>query len=52
VGDIQTTYRIAVSGLLTVGIATGTVKLDVAVAGVTCVADLKWTAAAATLTGP
>ena len=46
------TYRVVVSGLLTVGIATGSVKLDVefAVAGTTytCTTpDLRWTAAAA-----
>ena len=51
------TYRVVVSGLLTVGIATGSVKLDVefAVDGKTyaCTTpDLRWTAAAATLTGP
>ena len=51
------TYRIAVSGLLTVGIATGSVQLDVelAAAGTTyaCAAPgLRWTAAAAALTGP
>jgi hypothetical protein len=51
------TYRIAVSGLLTVGIATGSVEVDVglAAAGTTyaCAAPgLRWTAAAAVLTGP
>jgi hypothetical protein len=51
------TYRVVVSGLLTVGIATGSVELDVefAVAGAAyaCTTpDLRWTAAAATLTGP
>jgi hypothetical protein len=50
-------YRIVVSGLLTVGIATGSVQLSVelAVAGAayTCTSpDLRWTAAAAALTGP
>ena len=51
------TYRIAVSGLLTVGIATGAVQLEVefaaSVATYTCAAPgLRWTAAAAVLTGP
>jgi len=51
------TYRIVVSGLLTVGIATGAVQLDVELAGAgttyACTApDLRWTAAAAALTGP
>ncbi len=51
------TYRVVVSGLLTVGIATGSVKLDVefavAAAAYTCTTpDLRWTAAAAALTGP
>jgi len=51
------TYRIVVSGLLTVGIATGSVQVDVelALAGATytCSAPgLRWTAAAAALTGP
>jgi Ca2+-binding RTX toxin-like protein len=50
-------YHVVVSGLLTVGIATGSVRLDVklAVGGTTyaCAApDLRWTAAAAALTGP
>jgi Ca2+-binding RTX toxin-like protein len=50
-------YRVVVSGLLTVGIATGSVELGVefALAGTTytCAApDLRWTAAAAALTGP
>jgi RTX calcium-binding nonapeptide repeat (4 copies) len=50
-------YRIVVSGLLTVGIATGSVQLDVelTLAGATYVCgapSLRWTAAAATLTGP
>jgi Ca2+-binding RTX toxin-like protein len=52
VGGADSTYRIAVSGLLTVGIATGSLKIDVAIAGASCAADLGWTAAAATLTGP
>jgi RTX calcium-binding nonapeptide repeat (4 copies) len=51
------TYRIVVSGLLTVGIATGSVQLDVeldtAATAATCTAvALRWTAAAAALTGP
>ena len=51
------TYRIVVSGLLTVGIATGSLQFDVAFAlagtSYTCTApDLRWTAAAAALTGP
>ena len=47
------TYTIAVSGLLTVGISTGTVDVSVQAAGSTCAAPgLRWTAAAATLTGP
>ncbi len=55
-GDVAT-YRIAVSGLLTVGIATGAVELDVertaAATPSTCIApNLRWTAAAAVLTGP
>jgi Ca2+-binding RTX toxin-like protein len=46
-------YRIAVSGLLTVGIATGSIDVDVQAEGAECVAPgLRWTAAAATLTGP
>jgi hypothetical protein len=57
VAGAPATYRIVVSGLLTVGIATGSVKLDVelenAAATSTCTAaDLRWTAAAAALTGP
>jgi RTX calcium-binding nonapeptide repeat (4 copies) len=51
------TYRIAVSGLLTVGIATGSVQLAVELTAAattsTCIApNLRWTAAAAVLTGP
>ena len=51
------TYRIVVTGLLTVGIATGSVQVDVELelAGATyaCGAPgLRWTAAAAALTGP
>ncbi|HEU0305021.1 MAG TPA: hypothetical protein VFR32_10630 [Gaiellaceae bacterium] len=47
------TYRITVSGLLTVGIATGSVDIEVQVEGRSCAAPgLRWTAAAATLTGP
>ncbi len=57
IGEAPATYRIAVSGLLTVGIATGSVQLDVelVVAGTkyACTAPgLRWTAAAAALTGP
>jgi hypothetical protein len=57
VAGVTATYRIVVSGLLTVGIATGSVQLDVefAVSGTeyACAApDLRWTAAAAALTGP
>jgi hypothetical protein len=55
--DSLATYRIVVSGLLTVGIATGSVHLEVALAGagpsyVCSAPGLRWTAAAATLTGP
>lgn len=47
------TYRITVSGLLTVGIATGSVDVEVQLGARTCTApNLRWTAAAATLTGP
>ena len=57
VGGAVATYRIVVSGLLTVGIATGPVEVDVgfAAAGTTygCTAPgLRWTAAAAVLSGP
>jgi hypothetical protein len=46
-------HRITVSGLLTVGIATGSVEIEAQVAGSTCSAPgLRWTAAAAVLTGP
>ena len=51
------TYHVVVSGLLTVGIATGSVTIDVAFSAAgtayACTApDLRWTAAAAALTGP
>jgi Ca2+-binding RTX toxin-like protein len=51
------TYRIVVSGLLTVGIATGSVEssVDLVQEGTKYACDapgLRWTAAAATLTGP
>lgn len=51
------TYRVVVSGLLTVGIATGSVTIDVAFAsaGTTyafTTPGLRWTAAAAALAGP
>jgi Ca2+-binding RTX toxin-like protein len=51
------TYRIAVSGLLTVGIATGAVQLEVELVALAatykCAAPgLRWTAAAEVLTGP
>jgi RTX calcium-binding nonapeptide repeat (4 copies) len=57
VDDTLVTYRIVVSGLLNVGIATGSVQLEVVLgeAGPShvCTAPgLRWTAAAATLTGP
>ena len=57
VAGVPATYRIVVSGLLTVGIATGSVQLDVeleaAATTSTCTtADVRWTAAAAALTGP
>lgn len=46
-------YAITVSGLLTVGIATGGVEVEVELADETCTArGLGWTAAAAVLTGP
>jgi hypothetical protein len=52
-----TTYRIVVSGLLAVGIATGSVEVEVGLAAAgtayACTAPgLRWTAAAAVLTGP
>ena len=51
--DGPATYKIVVSGLLTVGIATGSVQLGVQLPAYACKAsDLRWTAAAATLTGP
>lgn len=51
--DGPATYKIVVSGLLTVGIATGSVQLGVQLPTYACTAsDLRWTAAAATLTGP
>ncbi len=47
------TFKIVVSGLLTVGIATGSVQLGVQLPTYACTAsELRWTAAAATLTGP
>jgi RTX calcium-binding nonapeptide repeat (4 copies) len=56
VAGASATYRIVVTGLLTVGIATGSVQLDVELSGATTstcsTADLRWTAAAAVLTGP
>jgi RTX calcium-binding nonapeptide repeat (4 copies) len=53
VAGLPASYRIVVSGLLTVGIATGSVKLDVTGATFACTSSgLEWTAAAATLTGP
>ena len=45
-------YRIVVTGLLTVGVATGSARLEIVSAAYACSADLRWTAAAATLTGP
>ena len=51
--DGLATYKIVVSGLLTVGIGTGSVQLDVQLPTYACTAsDLRWTAAAAVLTGP
>lgn len=48
-----TSHHITVSGLLTVGIAAGSVEIEAQVAGSTCSAPgLRWTAAAAALTGP
>ena len=57
VDETLATYRIVVSGLLNVGIATGSVQLEVVLGGAepshVCTAPgLRWTAAAATLTGP
>lgn len=46
-------YRVTVSGLLAVGIASGSVDVDVQLAGSSCTAPgVRWTAAAAALTGP
>jgi hypothetical protein len=53
VAGAPASYRIVVSGLLTVGIATGSVQLDVTGATFACTSSgLEWTAAAAALTGP
>jgi hypothetical protein len=52
VAGLPASYRIVVSGLLTVGIGTGSVKLDVTGAFACTSSGLEWTAAAATLTGP
>jgi len=51
--DGPATYKIVVTGLLAVGIATGSVQLDVQLPMYACTApDVRWTAAAAALTGP
>jgi len=52
IAESPASYRIVVTGLLTVGIATGSARLEVVAAAYACSADLRWTAAAATLTGP
>jgi hypothetical protein len=53
IAESRTSHQITVSGLLTVGIATGSVEIEAQVAGSTCTAPgLRWTAAAAVLTGP